>query len=150
MPTVNAPHRDLSDATLRSDLAPRRSPSACAEGLLKKTVAKKRTGTSSRRLLARAARYRQRRRRRSPVFFLFFDNPSAHADGERRGPDRIGGWASETSRARRHLQVPSDRRGSSACSEIFLKKRVSTNRDAVDHLRARTYSIFRRFLFCFQ
>ena len=31
----DASHRDLSDATLRSDLAPRRLPSACAERLLK-------------------------------------------------------------------------------------------------------------------
>ena len=56
-----------------------------------------------------------------------FCNLSAHADGERRGLDRIGGWhrkgLGETC-----LQVPSDRHGSSAIAVGMLRDMKPKNK----------------------
>ena len=52
--------------------------------------------------------------REARIYFrLFFYNLSAHADGERRGPDCIGGWRRKDLGEAR-LQVRSGRHGSSA------------------------------------
>ena len=68
-----------------------------------------------------------------------FNNISAHADGERRGLDRIGRVASERSRRRRvfrHPQIDAGRRRlPSACAEGLKKKRRSRMKDGSDRPR---------------